>query len=54
MKTIIVSLFGLAALALPSCTTVEQRDPSSHTSTTTTGVTPAVYGTTETRTTRTY
>lgn len=53
MKTIIVSLFGLAALALPSCTTVEQRDPSTHT-TTTTGVTPAVYGTTQTRTTRTY
>jgi hypothetical protein len=31
MKTIIVSLSGLAALVPPSCTTVKECDPSTHT-----------------------
>lgn len=53
MKQIIISLLGLAALALPACTTVEQRDPSTHT-TTTSEVAPTIYGSTETTTTRTY
>lgn len=55
MKFVITCLFGLAALAImPACTTVQQREPSTHTSTTTSDVTPTVYGTTQTRTTRTY
>jgi hypothetical protein len=54
MKTIIISLLGLAALIfLPACTVVESREPSTHT-TTTAEVTPATYGTVETRTTRRY
>jgi len=54
MKTILVSIFGLAALSLlPACTTVESREPSTHT-TTTSAVTPATYGTVETKTTRSY
>lgn len=54
MKTIIVSILGLAALSFSTaCTTVESREPSTHT-TTTSQVTPATYGTVETRTTRRY
>lgn len=54
MKTIIVSILGLAALIfLPACTVVESREPSTHT-TTTAEVNPATYGTVETRTTRRY
>jgi hypothetical protein len=54
MKTIIISILGLAALGFStSCTTVESREPSTHT-TTTTGIAPATYGTVETKTTRRY
>lgn len=56
MKTIIVSLLGLGALGfLTNCTLVENREPSTRTTrTTTTEVTPSAYGTVETRTTRSY
>jgi hypothetical protein len=56
MKSTIISLFCLCTLGLlSSCTFVENRDPSMHTTRTTTAeVTPATYGTVETKTTRTY
>ena len=56
MKSITISLFSLAALSLlPSCTVVESREPATHTTRTTTAeVTPATYGTVETKTTRSY
>ena len=56
MKTIIVSLIGLGALSfLTNCTLVESREPSTHTTRTTTSeVTPTTYGTVETKTTRSY
>ncbi len=56
MKTIIVSFLSLAALAFStSCTFVENKQPATHTTRTTTSeIAPTVYGTTETKTTRTY
>jgi len=56
MKSIIVSFLSLAALAFsPSCTFVESKQPTTHTTRTTTSeIAPTVYGTTETKTTRTY
>lgn len=58
MKTIIASLLGIGALGfLSSCTTVEQREPATHTTSTTTAQTTVsrpVYNTVETKTTRTY
>ena len=56
MKTIILSLFGLAAISfLPACTVIESREPSTHTTRTTTAeVSPTPHGTVETRTTRRY
>jgi len=56
MKYIIGSLLSLGTLSLlPSCTVVESREPTTHTTRTTSAeVTPATYGTVETRTTRTY
>lgn len=56
MKSIIASFLSFAALSvLPSCTFVESREPATHTTSTTTAeVTPTVYGTTETKITRSY
>jgi hypothetical protein len=56
MKFIIISLFGLSSLSiLPSCTFVESTEPTTRmTRTTTSEVTPTVYGSVETKTTRTY
>lgn len=56
MKSMILSLFGIASLGiLPSCTTVESRPPAVQSSTTTTsGLAPTTYGTVQTKTTRNY
>ena len=56
MKSIIVSLFGLASfILLPACATYEAREPSTHTSrTTTTETAPTTSSSVQTRTTRTY
>ena len=58
MKTTIISFLSLAGLLLLSnCTTVEQREPVTHTSSTTTEETTVrrpVYNTVETQTTRSY
>ena len=56
MKSIIVTILGIAALGLlPSCTFVESRQPATHSSTTTTSdLSPTTYGTVQTKTTRTY
>lgn len=56
MKTTIISLFGLTALSLlSSCTFVDTPERSAYTTRTTTAeVSPTVYGTVETKTTRSY
>ena len=57
MKYIIIGLFSLGSFAIfPSCTTVENREPSTHSSrTTTTESSPTIYGSrTESRTTTSY
>lgn len=56
MKIIITSILGLGAFSLlSSCTFVEDRDPVTRTSsTTTTDISPPVYGSVQTKTTRTY
>lgn len=56
MKSTIVSLLILSPLSLiTSCTVVETPEASHHTTSTTTAeVTPTVYGTVQTKTTRSY
>jgi len=58
MKSTIVSILSLAVLSLlTNCTFVDTPEPSTNTSrttTTTAEVTPTVYGTVETKTTRSY
>jgi hypothetical protein len=56
MKTTIVSLLSLSAFSLlSSCTFVDQPEPATHTTRTTTSeVSPTTYGTVETKTTRSY
>jgi len=58
MKTIASIILGLASLGIiTSCTTVEQREPATHTTNTTTEqrtLSHPLSNTTETRTTRSY
>jgi hypothetical protein len=57
MKSTIVSILSLTALSLlTNCTFVDTPEPSTNTTrtTTTAEVTPTVYGTVETKTTRSY
>lgn len=54
MKTTIIYLFGFSTISLiSSCTFVDHSEPTTRT-TTTSAVSPAVYGTVETKTTRSY
>lgn len=54
MKTSILILSLSALGLLSSCTYVAPRSPATHTSTTTSEVSPTTYGTVQTKTTRTY